>query len=51
MVHEMSVKDVSYLEIWQPFCSVEGTLLNHLCNFGRGHHEEHLCDIILNLKQ
>ena len=23
--------------------------LNYLCNFGRGHHEEQLCKIILNL--
>ena len=22
-----------------------------MCNFGRGHYEEHLCDIILNLDQ
>ena len=37
MVQEMSFKDISYLELWQPFCSVER---NHLCNFGRGHYEE-----------
>ena len=24
---------------------------NHLCNFGRGHQEEHFCEIILNLDQ
>ena len=24
---------------------------NHLCNFGRGHHEEQCCEIILNLNQ
>ena len=24
---------------------------NHLYNFGRRHHEEHLCEIILNLDQ
>ena len=29
---EMSFKDISYLELWWPFCSVEW---NHLCNFGR----------------
>ena len=23
----------------------------HLCNFGRGHHEEQFCEIILNLDQ
>ena len=30
-------KDISYVELWQPLCSVEQ---NHLCNFGRRHHEE-----------
>ena len=40
----MSFKDISYLELWQPFCSVE---LNHLCNFGRRHYEEQFCKIIL----
>ena len=35
---------ISYLELWQPSCSVEQ---NHLCNFERGHHGEHL----LNLDQ
>ena len=44
----MSLKDVSYLELWQPLCSVER---NHLCNFGRRHHEEQLCKTILNLDQ
>ena len=24
---------------------------NHLCNFGRGHHEEDFCELILNLDQ
>ena len=28
---EMSFKDISYLDLWQPFCSVEQ---NHICNFG-----------------
>ena len=23
--------------------------LHHLCSFGRGHNEEHFCEIILNL--
>ena len=36
---------ISYLELWQPFCSVER---NHLCNFVVGHYEEHFCDITLN---
>ena len=44
----MSFKDISYLELWPPFCSVEQ---NHLCNFGRGYHKEHFCEIILNLDQ
>ena len=38
-------KDISYLELWQAFCSVEQ---NCLSNFGRGHYE-HFCEIILNL--
>ena len=42
----MSFKGISYLELWQPSCSAE---LKHLCNFGRRHHEEQFCDIILNL--
>ena len=35
------LKDIAYLELWQPFCSVEH---NHLCNFGTGHHEEPFCE-------
>ena len=41
----MPFKGISYLELWQPFCSVE---CNHLCNFGRGYYEEQFCAIILN---
>ena len=44
----MSFKDISYLELWQPFCSAEQ---NHLCNFGRGYHKECFCEIILNMDQ
>ena len=44
----MSFECISYLELWWPFCSAE---LNHLCNFGRRHHEEQFCEIILNLNQ
>ena len=44
----MLFKDISYLELWQPFYSTEE---NHLCNFGRGHYEEHFCEVILNLDQ
>ena len=42
----MLFKDISNLELWWLFCSAEG---NHLCNFGRRHHEEHFCEITLNL--
>ena len=42
----MSLKDISYLELWQPLFLVER---NHLCNFSRRHHEEQVCEIILNL--
>ena len=44
----MSLKDISYLELLQPLCSVEW---NHLSNFGRGYYEELFCEIILNLDQ
>ena len=29
---EMSFNNISYLQLWWPFCSAEG---NHLCNFGK----------------
>ena len=45
---EMSFKDISYLELWLPFCSVKR---NDFCNFGRGYQEEQFCEIILNLDQ
>ena len=41
----MPLKGISYLELWQPFCSVE---CNHFCNFGRGYYKEQFCEIILN---
>ena len=45
----MLFKDISYEELWQPLCSVDG---NHLCNFGsRVAYEEQFCEIILNLDQ
>ena len=44
----MQFKGISYLELWQPFCSAEH---NHLCNFGRGYYEEQFCEIILNMGQ
>ena len=37
---EMLFKDISHLELWQPLKSVDW---NHLCNFGREHHEEQFC--------
>ena len=45
---EMSFKDIPYLELWQPFYSVDW---NHLCNFERRHHEEQSCEINLNSDQ
>ena len=42
----MLLRDISYLELWQPLCSVER---NHMCNFGRRHHKEQFCEIPLNL--
>ena len=44
----MSFQDISYLELWRPFCSAERTFLR---NFGRGHYEEQFCEFILNLGQ
>ena len=44
----MPFNDISYLELWQPFCSAE---LNHLYNFCRWSQEEQFCEIILNLDQ
>ena len=37
------VTKISYLKLWWPSCSVEW---NHLCNFERGHHGEHSCEVI-----
>ena len=47
-MEEMPFTDISYLELWQPFCSAEHI---HLCKFGRGCYEEKFCEIILNLGQ
>ena len=41
-------KDISYLVVWRLLCSVER---KHLCHFGKGHYEEHFCEIILNSDQ
>ena len=42
----LQFKGISYLELWQPFCSAEW---NHLCNSGRGYYVVQFCEIILNL--
>ena len=44
----MLFKDISYLELWLPFCSAQP---NHLCNFSKGHYEEHFCEMMFNLDQ
>ena len=44
----MPLKDNSYLELWQPFCSSEQ---NNFCNIGRGYQEDQFCEIILNSDQ
>ena len=44
----MTFKCISYLELWQLFCSVER---NHWCNFCRGYYEEQFCEIIWNFGQ
>ena len=45
---QMSFKDISYLELWQPLYSVDR---NHLRNFFSRHHKEPSCEIILYLDQ
>ena len=42
---QMSFKDISYLELCQPFCPAKR---NHLFNFRRGYYEEQFCEVILN---
>ena len=44
----MSYKDISYLELWWPFCSAGQ---NHLCNFDVGYQEQQFCGITINLNQ
>ena len=41
---EKSLKDISYLELWQIHCSVEW---NRLCKIGRRHLRVQICDINL----
>ena len=40
---EMSFKDISYLDLWQPLCLRDW---NHLCNFGWKRHEEQFCETV-----
>ena len=42
----MPFQYISYLELWQPICSVEQS---NLCNFIRGYEEEQFCIISLDL--
>ena len=39
----MSLRDISYLQLWWPQNLAER---DHLCYFGRGYYEEHFCEII-----
>ena len=45
VVKEMLFKNISYLELWQPFCSAEP---NNVCNFGKGYYEEQIPTILKN---
>ena len=44
----MPFKYISYLELWQPFCSAER---NHFSHFGRRYPQEQFWDFFLNLGQ
>ena len=44
----MPFKGISYMQLWQLFCSAER---NRLCNYGRGYYEKQFFEIILNLGQ
>ena len=39
---EMPFKDISYIQLWQLFCSAER---NHLCNYGRGYYEKQFFEL------
>ena len=48
MVQEkMWLKDIIYLELWQPLCLVEQ---NDLCYFGRKHHEKQSCELFFEFR-
>ena len=40
----MSLQDVFYFKLWQPFCSAEW---NDFSTFGKGSSKKHFCEIIL----
>ena len=44
----MSLKDISYVELWKPFCSAERTICAIIV---REHYQEQFCEIILYLDQ
>ena len=48
MVQDQLLKDISYLQLWQPSCSVEG---NHLSNLVEGIMMNNSFEIILNFDQ
>ena len=47
---KMLLKDISYLELWRSF-KVLFSRVEPFVQFGRMHHEEQFCEIILNLDQ
>ena len=57
MVQEaLSFKDISYVELWRPFCSAgggggAGGGGEPFCNFGKGHNEEQFSELNSNLGQ
>ena len=42
VLEELPFKVISFLELWQPFCSAAR---NHLCYFGRVCYEKTFCEI------
>ena len=47
----MSLKDIFKPLAAPLFSGAEPLEQNHLCKFGRRHHEKQFCEIILNLDQ
>ena len=50
-MQEMSFKDYERYFLSRGLEAPFSAEQNHLCNFGRGHHDEHFCEIIFNLNQ